>query len=63
LPKFDNVKYYLFVAIDRATKTMYYEMYDAKTSENAEDFINKCLTFSFFASVLFPSVYKFVLVK
>jgi hypothetical protein len=56
LPKFDNVKYYLFVAIDRATKTMYYEMYDAKTSENAEDFINKC-------SVLFPSVYKFVLVK
>jgi len=45
LPKFDNVKYYLFVAIDRATRTMYYEVYDTKSSENAEDFINKCLTF------------------
>jgi transposase InsO family protein len=45
LPKFNGVKYYLFVAIDRATRTMYYEVYDAKTSENAEDFINKCLAF------------------
>jgi transposase-like protein len=43
LPKFDDVKYYLFVAIDRATRIMYYEMYDAKTSENAEDFMIKCL--------------------
>ncbi len=24
---------------------MYYEVYDAKTSENAEDFMNKCLDF------------------
>ncbi|GAB4452972.1 MAG: hypothetical protein Fur0028_08490 [Bacteroidales bacterium] len=24
---------------------MYYEVYDAKTSENAEDFMNKCLAF------------------
>ena len=45
LPKFDGVKYYLFVAIDRATRTLYYEVYDAKTSENAEDFIVKCLNF------------------
>jgi len=45
LPKFDGVKYYLFVAIDRATRTLYYEVYDAKTSENAEDFMNKCLDF------------------
>ena len=45
LPKFDGIKYYLFVAIDRATRTMYYETYDAKTSENAEDFMNKCLDF------------------
>ena len=45
LPKFDGVKYYLFVAIDRATRTMYYEVYDSKTSENAEDFMNKCLDF------------------
>ncbi len=45
LPKIDGVKYYLFVAIDRATRTLYYEVYDAKTSENAEDFMNKCLDF------------------
>lgn len=45
MPKFNGVKYYLFVAIDRATRTMYYEVYDAKTSENAEDFMNKCLAF------------------
>ena len=45
MPKFDGIKFYLFVAIDRATRTMYYEVYDAKTSENAEDFMNKCLAF------------------
>ena len=45
LPKFDGIKYYLFVAIDRATRTMYYYVYDAKTSENTEDFMIKCLNF------------------
>jgi len=45
LPKIDGVKYYLFVAIDRATRTLYYKMYDAKTSTNAEDFMNECLDF------------------
>jgi transposase-like protein len=45
LPKIDGIKYYLFVAIDRATRTLYYEIYDAKTSKNAEDFMNKCLNF------------------
>jgi len=45
LPKFNGVKYYLFVAIDRATRTMYYECYDAKTAQNTEDFMNKCLNF------------------
>ena len=45
LPKFDGTKYYLFVAIDRATRTLYYEVYDAKTSENAESFMNNCLKF------------------
>jgi transposase-like protein len=45
LPKYEGIKYYLFVAIDRATRTMYYEVYDAKTSKNAEDFMNKCLDF------------------
>ena len=45
LPKINGVKYYLFVAIDRATRIIYYSLYDAKTSENAEDFMNKCLAF------------------
>lgn len=45
LPKFDNQKSYLFVAIDRATRTLFYKVYEAKTSENAEDFMEQCLTF------------------
>jgi len=45
LPKLDGTKYYLFVAIDRATRMLYYKIYDAKTSENVEDFMNKCLNF------------------
>ena len=45
LPKIEGVKYYLFVAIDRATRTLYYKIYDAKTSANAEDFMNECLDF------------------
>ncbi len=45
LPKINGVKYYLFVAIDRATRTLFYKMYDAKTAENAEDFMNLCLDF------------------
>ena len=45
LPKIDGVKYYLFVAIDRATRTLYYEVYDAKTAVNAEDFMIKCINF------------------
>jgi transposase-like protein len=39
------VKYYLFVAIDRAARTLYYKVYDAKTAENAELFMNECLVF------------------
>lgn len=45
LPKIDGVKYYLFVAIDRATRTLFYKIYDAKTSVNTEDFANNCLDF------------------
>ncbi|HBK71768.1 MAG TPA: IS481 family transposase [Flavobacteriaceae bacterium] len=45
LPKLNGVKYYLFVAIDRATRTLYYKIYDAKTSENAESFMLECLEF------------------
>lgn len=39
LPKFNDVKYYLYVAIDRATRLMIYKVYDAKTSENTDDFV------------------------
>ena len=49
LPKINGVKYYLFVAIDRATRTLYFKVYDAKTSENTEDFMNECLAFFPFA--------------
>jgi len=45
LPIIDGIKQYLFVAIDRATRTLFYQMYDAKTAENAEDFMNKCVEF------------------
>lgn len=45
LPKINGIKYYLFVAIDRATRTIYYKVYDAKTSINAENFMKECLDF------------------
>ena len=45
LPKIDGVKYYLFVAIDRATRTLYYQVYDSKSSVNAVDFLETCIQF------------------
>ena len=42
MPKFDNQKYYLFVAIDRATRLLYYKVYENKSSHNAVDFLRKC---------------------
>jgi len=45
LPKINGIKYYLFVAIDRATRTLYYKIYDAKTSTNTESFMLECLDF------------------
>ena len=45
LPKIDGIKYYLYVAIDRATRLMIYKIYDAKTSENTDDFANLCKAF------------------
>jgi transposase-like protein len=45
LPKFNGKSYYLFVAIDRCTRTMIYWVYEKKTSENTEDFMTKCLDF------------------
>lgn len=45
LPKFNGKSDYLFVAIDRATRTLYYEIYDDKTAKSTEDFFDKCLEF------------------
>lgn len=42
LPKFDNQKYYLFVAIDRASRLMYYKVYENKTAQNAVKFLKAC---------------------
>jgi transposase-like protein len=45
LPNLNGEKYYLFVAIDRATSTLYFKIYSAKTTANAESFILECLDF------------------
>ena len=38
LPKLDGIKYYLSVAIDRATRLMFFKVYTNKTAYNAVDF-------------------------
>lgn len=43
LPKFKGKSSYLFVAIDRCTRVMFYWVYEQKTAENTEDFMDKCL--------------------
>lgn len=45
LPKIEGLKQYLFVAIDRATRILFYQIYDAKTSDNTVDFMNQCRAF------------------
>jgi len=45
LPKMEGKRQYLFVAIDRATRTLYYQLYDAKTADNARDFVKQCICF------------------
>lgn len=45
LPKFNTKSYYLFVAIDRCTRAMFYKVYETKTADNASDFIDKCIDF------------------
>jgi transposase-like protein len=42
LPKFNKQKYYLFVAIDRATRLLYYKVYENKSSSNAVAFLKEC---------------------
>lgn len=50
LPKFNGKSYYLFVAIDRCTRAMFYWIYENKTAENTEDFMAKC--FNFFPTII-----------
>lgn len=45
LPKIDGVKYYLYVAIDRATRALYYTVYDAKSADNAKEFMKESIDF------------------
>lgn len=45
LPRIDGERKYLFVAIDRATRLMFYLVYDGKTAENAADFLARCRDF------------------
>jgi len=45
LPKFDKQKYYLFVDIDRATRLLYYKVYENKTAANAVEFLKECKEF------------------
>jgi transposase-like protein len=45
MPKFNKIGSYLYVAIDRATRTMYYKVYDNKTAENTDLFFEECMDF------------------
>jgi transposase-like protein len=45
LPKLNGIKYYLFVAIDRATRLLYFKVYKNKTYSNAVDFLEKCKSY------------------
>lgn len=54
LPKFNGKSYYLYVAIDRCTRTMFYWVYENKTAENTEDFMAKCFNY-------FPVIITYVL--
>jgi transposase-like protein len=42
LPNLAGKKQYLFVAIDRATRVLYFEIYENKTAINAVEFLNNC---------------------
>jgi transposase InsO family protein len=45
MPKLEGIKYYLFVAIDRATRLMYYKVYENKSADNAVAFLKECKEF------------------
>jgi transposase InsO family protein len=45
LPKFNGQPAYLYVAIDRATRLLFYKIYSNKTAEATDDFCKGCLSF------------------
>lgn len=45
MPRINGIRYYLFVAIDRTTRLMFYRLYDEKSAENAADFMNRARKF------------------
>jgi len=45
MPKFNKASSYLYVAIDRATRVLFYKLYDNKTAHNTELFFEECLAF------------------
>ena len=45
MPKFSGKSAYLFVAIDRATRALFYHIYEDKTAKSTEDFFDKIIEF------------------
>lgn len=45
LPKFNKKPCYLFVAIDRATRTVFYRIYDKKSAGSTDDFMDRVIDF------------------
>jgi transposase-like protein len=45
LPKINKKRYYCFLAIDRATRMVFLELYERKGKEESADFLFKCLSF------------------
>ena len=45
LPKLEGIKYYLYVAIDRATRLMFFKVYTNKTAHNAVHFLDQCKSY------------------
>ncbi|MFL0070705.1 DDE-type integrase/transposase/recombinase [Tenacibaculum maritimum] len=45
LPSIEGKRYYLFVAIDRSTRLIYYKIYKNKTASNAANFLGLCTDF------------------
>jgi transposase-like protein len=45
LPQLEGIKRYCFLAVDRATRLMFLEVYEHKDKAAATDFLSKCLEF------------------